>query len=91
MSAQPDSHLYPASQERRPDNDPHCPHYHFKLHIFLDRSIIELSVNNRNYFSNRLYPSRPDSLGLGLFAAGGKVQVKTLDIWQLDSIWDGSL
>lgn len=59
-----------------------------KLHIFLDRSVIEVFVNGgRSCLASRIYPLRPDSLGIGLFARSGSVKLKSLDIWKLSSIW----
>jgi beta-fructofuranosidase len=58
------------------------------LHIFLDRSVVEVFVNDRCYLASRIYPERPDSLGLELFARKGRVDVKSLDIWHLASIWN---
>jgi beta-fructofuranosidase len=60
-----------------------------KLHIFLDRSVIEVFANNRACLTSRIYPSRSDSLGVGLFARGGSVQLKSMDIWEVRSIWTG--
>jgi beta-fructofuranosidase len=59
-----------------------------KLHIFLDRSVLEVFVNGRCYLASRIYPERHDSLGLELFSCTGKVRVKSLDIWHLASIWN---
>lgn len=58
------------------------------LHIFLDRSVVEVFVNGRCYLASRIYPQYPDSLGLELFARKGRVGVKSLDIWHLASIWN---
>jgi beta-fructofuranosidase len=59
-----------------------------KLHIFLDRSVLEVFVNGRCYLASRIYPERPDSLGLELFTREGRVRVRSLDIWCLASIWN---
>ena len=59
-----------------------------KLHIFLDRSVVEVFVNGRCYLASRIYPQRRDSLGLELFARSGRVRVRSLDIWRLGSIWN---
>lgn len=53
------------------------------LHIFLDRSIIEVYANTRACLTSRIYPTRPDSLGLGVFAQGGPVKLKSLDVWEM--------
>jgi len=59
-----------------------------KLHIFLDRSVVEVFVNSRCYLASRIYPARRDSLGLELFTRKGRVRVRSLDIWHLASIWN---
>jgi beta-fructofuranosidase len=57
-----------------------------KLHIFLDASVIEIFANDRACLTSRIYPSRPDSLGLGAFGRGGAARLKTLDVWEMRSI-----
>jgi beta-fructofuranosidase len=59
-----------------------------KLHIFLDRSVVEVFVNDRCYLASRMYPQRPDSLGLELFSRKGRVRLRSLDIWRMASIWN---
>ena len=58
------------------------------LHIFLDRSVIEVFADGgRTVLATRIYPTRPDSLGLSLFSRGGPAVIKSLDIWAMGSIW----
>lgn len=59
-----------------------------KLQIFLDRSVIELFVNGQTYLATRIYPTRADSLGLGLLLNQGAVKLKSLDIWTVKSVWE---
>ncbi len=56
---------------------------HVKLHIFLDRSVIEVFVNDEVAMASRIYPTRPDSLGLKLVASGGQARVTSMDVWTL--------
>jgi beta-fructofuranosidase len=56
------------------------------LHIFLDRSVIEVFANYRLCMSSRIYPSRTDSLGIGFFALGGSASINVLDVWEIKSI-----
>lgn len=59
-----------------------------RLHIFLDRSVLEVFVNGgRTCLTSRIYPLRPDSLGVGLFARSGKVILKSMDIYRMRTIW----
>lgn len=56
------------------------------LHIFVDCSVIEVFANYRLCMSGRVYPSRSDSLGVRLFARGGNARLKSLDVWEMESI-----
>ena len=58
-----------------------------RLHIFLDRSVIEIFANGDTCLASRIYPTRPDSLGLELFARRGGAKVKSIKVWTLESIW----
>jgi beta-fructofuranosidase len=57
------------------------------LHIFLDRSVVEVFANGRECLSERIYPSLADSVGLDLFARGGTAKLNSVDVWELESIW----
>lgn len=52
------------------------------LRVFLDRSIIEVFANERQAIVQRIDPSRPDSLGVVLYANGGAASA-TLDTWDM--------
>jgi len=54
------------------------------LHIFLDRSIMEVFVNGRQCITQRLYPTRDDSKGIALFAKGGNIKVPKFDSWKIN-------
>jgi sucrose-6-phosphate hydrolase SacC (GH32 family) len=54
-----------------------------KLHIFVDRSVIEVFVNDELALASRVYPTRPDSLGVRLVASGGQARVKQVDAWKM--------
>ena len=49
-------------------------------------SVIEVFANGRACITARVYPSRPDSLGVQLFARGGTARPRSLDVWEMDSI-----
>jgi len=57
-----------------------------RLHVFLDRSVIEVFVNERQCVAVRLYPGRKDSLGISLRAQGQDAALSSLDAWQMASI-----
>lgn len=54
-----------------------------KLHIFLDRSVMEVFANGRQCLTQRIYPTRADSLGISIFASGGEAFLNTLDAWTM--------
>lgn len=54
-----------------------------KLHIFLDRSVLEVFANARLCLTQRIYPTRSDSLGVSIFAQDGAALLSNLDAWTL--------
>jgi len=59
-----------------------------KLHIFIDRSVVEVFVNGKACVAARVYPGRKDSLGVSLRAQGNGAKLLVLDAWQMKSIYD---
>ena len=59
----------------------------FKLRIFVDRTIVEMFASGRDVFTASSVTEHPEHLGMRLFAAGGSVQVKSLDVYEINSIW----
>ncbi len=57
-----------------------------KLHIFVDRSIIEVFVNNSDCACVRVYPDNPDSTGISIMSKGRDAILKSLDIWDMKKI-----
>ena len=58
-----------------------------KLHIFVDRSSVEVFANDgEKVMTDRIYPP-PGSTGIELYSTGGAGKVVSLTIWQLASIW----
>lgn len=58
------------------------------LHIFLDRSIIEVFADGgRTALAGRIYPTLAESLGVALFSRNGAATLHSLDIWTMKSIW----
>ncbi len=56
------------------------------LHIFVDRSVIEVIVNHQSCLTSRIYPKSDNSSKISLFAENGSVLIETLDIWKLNPI-----
>lgn len=58
-----------------------------KLHIFVDRSVIEVFANNRVCLTRRVYPKNENALGVALFSIGRSALVKRVDVWEMETIW----
>lgn len=53
------------------------------LRIFIDKSILEVFANGRQCITQRIYPTRSDSLQVALFSKQGKVPVKEVQAWDM--------
>lgn len=56
-----------------------------RLHILLDGSVVEIIANQRTSLTSRVYPSQPTCNGVRLL--GAKTLLRSLDIWNMSSIW----
>ena len=64
--------------------DPEEP---LRLRVFVDCSVVEVFANDRQCLALRVYPARPDSLGVSLRAQGHPAALRQLRAWTLQSIW----
>lgn len=53
------------------------------LRVFLDRSVVEVFANERACLTARIYPERPDSTGIALFAEDGAARLLGLRAWDM--------
>ncbi len=58
-----------------------------KLHIFLDRSVIEVFANDQSAMACRIYPTRRDSVDLRLVAEDSQAIARSMDVWEVSPIW----
>lgn len=58
-------------------------HEPLHLRIFVDKSIVEAFANDRQALVRNIYPTRPDSVGVSVFAKGGHAQIKSLRAWKI--------
>jgi beta-fructofuranosidase len=58
-----------------------------KLRVFLDRSVVKVFVNGKQCVAARVYPGRPDSVGVSLRSQGRDAALKALDAWKMKSIY----
>ena len=64
-----------------------APDEMLKLRVFVDRSIVEVFANDRQCIAVRVYPGRQDSVGISLRAQGADASLRSLDIWQMQNIY----
>jgi beta-fructofuranosidase len=57
------------------------------IHVFLDRSVVEVFVNGRVTYTNRIYGTQAGRLAVDLVAQGGHARLVTLDAWAMNGIW----
>ena len=57
-----------------------------KLQIFIDASVIGVFANWPRLSDREGYPARKESLGIGLFARGGKTQLRSMEVWPMTPI-----
>ena len=83
-SALPDARL------RAPETAPFFlpPGETVKLRIFIDKSVVEVFVNGKQCVAMRVYPGRDDSNGVSIRAQGQDASLKSLDAWQMKSIYE---
>jgi beta-fructofuranosidase len=84
------SSILPEARARPPESDRFLrgKGESVRLHIFIDRSVVEVFVNGKACVAARVYPGREDSLGVSLRAQGKDAKLKSLDAWQMGSIYD---
>ncbi|MCA9431577.1 MAG: glycoside hydrolase family 32 protein, partial [Candidatus Omnitrophica bacterium] len=53
------------------------------LQVFLDKSILEVFANGRQCVTQRVYPTREDSVGVAVFSEGGSATVEKIQSWEM--------
>ena len=81
--------IQPQARSRPPEIAPVflVPEENLKMRVFVDKSIVEVFVNNRQCLAVRVYPGRQDSVGVALRAVGRDVRLVILDAWEMKSIY----
>jgi beta-fructofuranosidase len=54
-----------------------------RLRVFVDKPVVEVFANDRQAISRRVYPARSDSLGVILFATGGRAKFNSVKAWEM--------
>jgi len=81
--------IQPEARSRPPEIAPVflAPEENLKMRVFVDKSIVEVFVNDRQCLAVRVYPGREDSVGVALRAVGRDVRLVALDTWEMKSIY----
>lgn len=59
----------------------------FRLHIFIDKGLIQAYANDQKTITTWVYPSLQDALGLELWSDNGRATIKSMEIWEMKSIY----
>lgn len=83
------SSTLPGALSRAPETAPIRldPDEPLRLRVFVDRSVVEVFANGKQCVAVRVYPGRGDSTGVSLRAQGSPAQLRSLDAWQMRSIF----
>ena len=81
--------IQPQARSRPPEIAPVflAPEENLKMRVFVDKSIVEVFVNDRQCLAVRVYPGRQDSVGVAMRAVGRDVRLVVLDAWEMKSIY----
>ncbi len=83
------SSMHPDARSRAPESAPVLldEGEPLTLRVFVDRSVVEVFINEKQCSALRVYPSRGDSVGVSLRSQGQSALIKSLDAWQMKSIY----
>lgn len=62
-----------------------------ELRIFIDKSVVEVYANGKQYAAVRVYPGLEESTGVSIRSHGQASELISLDAWQMQNIWDITL
>jgi beta-fructofuranosidase len=84
------SSILPEARSRAPETAPvHIERgENIKLRIFIDKSIVEVFINDKQCVAARVYPGRDDSIGVSLRSQGKASELISLDAWQMRNIYE---
>lgn len=57
------------------------------LHVFLDKSLMEVFVNDGRESVTRVIDPGQKDLDIEVFAEGGTAEVRRIDVWEMKAIW----
>ncbi len=57
------------------------------LRVFIDKSVVEVFVNNKQCISLRAYPELENSKGVSIYSHGKGTLIKSMDVWEMKNIY----
>ena len=54
-----------------------------EMHVFIDKSVLEVFVNGKLCLNHKVYPSLVESKEIRLYSVGGKIEVPVLNAWKI--------
>ena len=54
-----------------------------QLRIYVDKSVVEVFANGRQCITQRVYPTRADSIGVRLLSLGGQAHFRSIQAWEM--------
>ncbi len=84
------SSILPDVLSRAPETAPVylAPDERLSLRIFIDKSVVEVFVNDKQCVAKRVYPGRTDSTGVSIRSQGREIELVSLEMWQMKSIYN---
>ncbi len=84
------SHSATAPRDIRPVEQANVyipPNEPVEVRVFIDRSVIEVFVADRQVVAVRVFPSREDSDGVSILSVGADSLLPSFDVWQMAGIY----
>jgi len=84
------SSVLPDARSRAPETAPVMisPGETVKMRIFIDKSVVEVFINGKQCIAARVYPGLKESVGVSLRSQGQDAELKSLDAYQMNSIYE---
>jgi len=54
-----------------------------EMHLFIDKSVLEVFVNGKLCLNHKVYPSLAESKEIRMYAIGGKIEIPVLNAWKM--------
>jgi len=54
-----------------------------QLRIYVDKSVVEVFANDRQCITQRVYPTRVDSIGVRVLSRGGQAHFRSVQAWEM--------